>query len=641
MNRSKPREVLRLALLVTLIPLSYCSLKSPVEAEAPGQTAQRTVPLPPTQENLALGLNHFDEHCASCHGPDGKAGTEKGNAVHAADLTSPDVQSMSDAELFRVIYEGKFGTAMPAFGNTHSAASIRQIVTFLRKLPTLSADERAKLEAAIPANAPHHHAELAPGTHEHADQPSQKQDQGGAAQPPEHQHDMSNMDQQKAEHPPQPEHDMSKMNEHAGHDMSGMTGSHDMNSMMSSISGGPFKTMAAIGSGSSLLPSSSPMSMYHWMKGDWMLMAHFNAIVDFDHQGGPRGVNKADSMNWLMFMAEHPVEGGGRLLLRGMFSAEPFTSTNGGFPELFQTGETWRGRPIIDAQHPHNLFMELSATLTMPLSERASVFVYGGPVGEPALGPAAFMHRDSASENPAAPLGHHWQDSTHISFGVVTAGLNLGKFRVEGSVFRGEEPNEHRKTIQLGKLDSYSGRIWFTPTPNWAFQFSHGRLHHPEILETGDTVRTSASASYNRAWRDGNWASSLIWGRNHEDRGNSNAYLFESTVNFLDKNYIYTREELVDKPGLLEENIFGRDGTDQFHSIGNGLEVGNSFEQAFRIGAFTFGGVRDVVTDSKLRVGIGADVTFYHVTDPLHAIYGASPKSFHIFIRLRPGKMAH
>ena len=641
MNRSKPRAVLRLAVLVSLISLFYFSSQSFGDAEASFQTA-RDNPIAPTQDNLALGLDHFDAHCASCHGTDGKAVTEKGKAVHAADLTSPDVQSMSDAELFRVVYEGKFGTAMPAFGNTHSATSIWQIVTFLRKLPNLAADERAKLEAAIPANSPHHHAEPeAPAVHEHADQPSRKQDQVEAGQQPEHHHDMSNMDQQHGEHLPEAEHDMSKMNRHAGHDMSSMTRGHDMNAMMTSISGGPFKTMAAIGSGSSLLPGSSPMSMYHRMMGDWMLMAHFNAIVDFDHQGGPRGVNKADSMNWLMLMAEHPVEGGGRLLLRGMFSAEPFTSTNGGFPELFQTGETWRGRPIIDAQHPHNLFMELAATFTMPISERVSVFVYGGPVGEPALGPAAFMHRDSASENPAAPLGHHWQDSTHISFGVVTAGLNLGKFRVEGSVFRGEEPNEHRKTIQLGKLDSYSGRIWFTPTPNWAFQFSHGRLHHPEILETGDTVRTTASASYNRAWHDGNWASSLIWGRNHEDRGNSNAYLFESTVNFLDRNYIYARGELVDKPGLLEENIFGRAGTDQFHPIGNGLQVGNSFEQAFRIGAFTFGGVRDIVTDPKLRVGIGADVTFYRVPDPLHTIYGASPRSFHLFVRLRPGKMVH
>jgi len=324
-----------------------------------------------------------------------------------------------------------------------------------------------------------------------------------------------------------------------------------------------------------------------------------------------------------------------------MFSAEPFTSTNGGFAELFQTGETWRGRPIIDAQHPHNLFMELAASVTMPISEHASVFVYGGPVGEPALGPPAFMHRDSASENPAAPLGHHWQDSTHISFGVFTTGLNLWKFRIEGSVFRGEEPNEHRKTIQLGKLDSYSGRIWFTPTHDWAFQFSHGHIHHPEILEPGDTVRTTASASYNRNWRDGYWASTLIWGRNHEDRGNSNAYLFESTVDFLDKNYLYTRAELVDKPGLLEENIFGRAGTDMFKTVGNGLEAGSSFEQAFRIGAFTIGGVRDVVAEPKLRVGVGADVTFYHLPDQIREIYAAVPRSFHIFVRLRPGKMAH
>jgi hypothetical protein len=337
-------------------------------------------------------------------------------------------------------------------------------------------------------------------------------------------------------------------------------------------------------------------------------------------------------------MAEHPVSGGGSLMLRGMFSAEPFTSPNGGFPELFQTGETWRGRPIIDAQHPHNLFMELAVALTMPLSEQTSIYIYGGPVGEPALGPTAFMHRESASENPAAPLGHHWQDSTHVSFGVFTAGANLWRFRIEGSVFRGAEPNEHRKTIQLGKLDSWSARVWFTPSPDWTMQFSHGHIVHPEILEPGNTERTTASIAYNRKWTAGFWATTLAWGRNHEERGNSNAYLLESTANFMGKNYVYTRMELVDKPGLLEENIFGRAGLDQFHPVGNGLEVGNSFEQAFRVGAFTFGGVRDIVAHPRLRVGLGADFTFYHVPDPLKAIYGSSPTSVHVFVRLRPGR---
>ena len=283
--------------------------------------------------------------------------------------------------------------------------------------------------------------------------------------------------------------------------------------------------------------------------------------------------------------------------------------------------------------------MELAAAYSVKLSEHVALNFYGGPVGEPALGPTAFMHRMSASENPAAPLGHHWQDSTHITHGVITAGVTAGRFRVESSLFHGAEPDENRKDIEMGKLDSWSGRIWFTPTPDWSMQFSYGHLVHPEILEPGNLKRMTASISHNRAWNNGNWATSLIWGRNHELHGNSNSYLLESTANFLDKNYLYTRMELVDKQGLLEENIFGRRGLDEFHPIGNGFEPGDRFDQFFRVGAFTFGGVRDVLVNPKLRIGIGADVTLYHLPDGLKPIYGSSPTSFHVFIRIRPGKM--
>ncbi|HJQ26125.1 MAG TPA: hypothetical protein VKA60_19560 [Blastocatellia bacterium] len=431
----------------------------------------------------------------------------------------------------------------------------------------------------------------------------------------------------------EPPHDMSKMGgEHAA---------HPTNTMMATITGGPFKSMTAIGSGTSLLPSSSPGYMWHWMKNDWMLMAHGNLVVGFDHQGGPRGVNKAESQNWLMLMAERPV-GGGQLMLRGMVSAEPWTAPRRGFPELFQTGETFEGRPIIDAQHPHDLFMELAAQYTLPLAEHVSINLYGGPVGEPALGPVAFMHRPSAMENPAAVLGHHWQDSTHIAHGVFTAGLTAWKFKVEGSIFRGAEPDENRKDIEMGKLDSYSGRVWFTPSPDWTMQVSYGHLTNPELLAPGNLNRITASIHHNRAWRDGNWASSLIWGRNHETHGNSNAYTFESTVNFVDKNYLYTRVELGDKAGLLEENIWGRAGLVPAQHVGDEIDHHDDLaDRWFRVGAFTFGGVRDIIAEPGLRVGIGADVTFYHVADGLQSVYGSSPKSVRFFLRLRPGKMSH
>lgn len=661
----------RLRLLKLSATLAFVTLTT-AYAVPNARTAQAQNPLEATEQNVALGLDHFDAHCATCHGKDGKADTQKGRAVRAADLTSDAVKSKTDAELFRTISRGVQGSAMPGFAKTHKPGEIWQAILFLRKLPTLTPEERAKLEAAVPAGVRHKHGpgqehkhpeapQTQPEGEPHHEHPAQEQAKSQAMKPApqtelQHQRETTPTQQppkpkqpaQQSEQPQQEHHpEMQPPAQQSGemkqevpsHDMSKM-GDQQANAMMSTITGGPFHSMSAIGSGTSLAPSSSPGYVWHWMKGDWMIMGHGNLIAGFNHQGEPRGVNKAESQNWFMLMAERDA-GPGRLMLRGMLSAEPWTTPRRGFPELFQTGETFEGQPIIDAQHPHDLFMELAAAYNIKLSEKVVLNFYGGPVAEPALGPTAFMHRMSAAENPAAPLGHHWQDSTHISHGVVTAGVTAGRFRIESSLFRGAEPDENRKDIEMGKLDSWSGRVWFTPTPDWSMQFSYGHLVHPEILEPGNLKRMTASISHNRSWSDGNWATSVIWGRNHEMHGNSNAYLLESTANFLDKNYLYTRMELVDKPGLLEENIFGRVGTDVFQSIGHSVNLGDRREEFFRVGAFTFGGVRDILADPKLRIGIGADVTFYHVPDGLKPIYGSSPTSFHVFLRIRPGKMHH
>lgn len=404
--------------------------------------------------------------------------------------------------------------------------------------------------------------------------------------------------------------------------------------MMSTITGGPYRSMRALGSGTSLQPATTPMWMWMWMPGDWMVMLHAEIRTGFNYQSGPRGVGKAESQNWMMAMAERKA-GPGRLMLRGMFSAEPLTMPHGGSPQLFQSGETYRGRPIVDAQHPHDVFMELAASYTIPVSENVSVQIYGGPVGEPALGPVAFMHRASASENPAAPLGHHYQDATHIAHGVITAGVTAGKFKFEGSVFNGREPNETRATIELDRLDSWSFRTWFLPTSNWAMQFSYGRLKEPESFEPGDIRRMTASVSYNRPLKTGNWATSVIWGRNAKTSGASNSYLVESTVNFLKKNYLYTRLELGDREGLLIDNVFGRPGA----GIPPGSpEEHKAFHKMHRIGAFTFGGVRDLYVSKYLRVGVGADATFYSKPSSLDPIYGRQPVSGRIFFRFRPGQ---
>ncbi|HEY0006294.1 MAG TPA: hypothetical protein VGB17_16050, partial [Pyrinomonadaceae bacterium] len=242
--------------------------------------------------------------------------------------------------------------------------------------------------------------------------------------------------------------------------------------------------MGQMGSGTSWQPSTTPM--YMWVKSakDWLIFFHGEAKLGVNSQGGPRGVTKFESQNWLMPMAFRRV-GDGTLQLRGMFSFEPFTFSGGGSPQLFQTGETYKGQPLVDRQHPHDLLMELSATYTMPIGERATWFTYLGFPGEPALGPTAFMHRMSASENPSAPLTHHLQDSTHISFGVFTTGFTYRWLKLEGSLFNGREPDENRYNFEFNPWNSRSVRLSVAPNDDWSMQWSYGLLKNPEALETG------------------------------------------------------------------------------------------------------------------------------------------------------------
>src|SRR6185295_17981830 len=388
--------------------------------------------------------------------------------------------------------------------------------------------------------------------------------------------------------------------------------------------------MGRMGSGTSWQPASSTMPMLHKQADDWLLMFHYNFVAGVNAQGGPRGVTKFESANWFMPSAMRRV-GPGTLELRGMMSAEPFTFPPGGSPLLFQTGESYKGEPLIDRQHPHDLFMELSASYTVPVGDRASWFVYAGYPGEPALGPNAFMHRASASENTSAPLSHHLQDSTHIAFGVVTTGFTYRWLKLEGSIFNGREPDENRYNFESHQWNSRAARLSIMPNSNWTVQVSHGFLRSPETLEPDtDIRRTTASLQYNKPLPHGNWATSFIWGRNHTsspaETHNLNGYTFESTVNFREKNYLYTRLELVDKNELLRASDRALLGITDDHP-------------SFRIGAYTFGGARDVVANEKLSVAIGSDLTFYSKPGALDQIYGSNPVSWKLFLRLRPARM--
>ncbi|MGC2473745.1 MAG: hypothetical protein WA485_05375 [Candidatus Sulfotelmatobacter sp.] len=393
-----------------------------------------------------------------------------------------------------------------------------------------------------------------------------------------------------------------------------MTGMH-MDMQMTSQIPSPHE-----GSGTAWQPASVTGHEWMWMHGGWDLMAHGVIFIDYNQQGGPRGEGKAESVNWGMLMEQHKL-GSGTILFREMFSAESLTSPHPGFPELFQTGETYHGQPLVDHQHPHNVFAELAAFYTLPITEKISWELYGGPSAEPALGPVTYLHRASAAELPMAPLSHHLQDSTHTSFGVVTTGFVIDRVKLEASAFNGREPNEERWSIQLAALDSWSGRAWVAPSRNWAAQYSIGRLEHPEALEPGSQWRQTASVEYNRPIRGGGWASTFVWGRVHKiatDR-TLNSYLLESTLNFKQRNYAFSRLELVDKDELFPQA---------------------AVYPVYRIGGYTLGGVRNLVQNRAWQLGLGADVTFYSKPGTLNTAYGERPVSFQIFLRIRPGKPA-
>src|SRR5215472_13336092 len=291
-------------------------------------------------------------------------------------------------------------------------------------------------------------------------------------------------------------------------------------------------------SGTSAQPNSTPVSMLMGKGGGWALMFHANIFVLDEQQTGPRGTDKFFSTNWFMAMAQRKF-GHGAFTGRAMLSLEPATVTGRQYPLLFQQGETAFGSPIADAQHPHDLFMELAAFYDYRIGANSLLSIYVAPVGDPAIGPLAYPHRASASEDPFAPLGHHQQDSTHISDDVVTAGFTYRLARLEASGFHGREPDEFRWNIDQGGIDSWSVRLTMQPGKNWSGQYSYGRIASPEQLSPGENQeRMTASVMYNLPLHNGNWANTIVWGRTRSLRNNSrfDSYLVESTLNLRARN---------------------------------------------------------------------------------------------------------
>ncbi len=430
-------------------------------------------------------------------------------------------------------------------------------------------------------------------------------------------------------------------------------------------------------SGTSIEPASTPVPMLMTARDGWQLMLHMNAFTaDTQQQAdSPRNRDAFFSTNWIMPMAQRKL-GPGQLTVRTMFSLEPATVGDRNYPELFQQGETAYGAPIVDGQHPHDFFMEVAALYDVPLTRNTLLSFYAAPVGDPAIGPTAYPHRQSASEDPIAALGHHQEDSTHIAFNVVTGGLTYRWMRVELSGFHGGEPDEHRWAFEPSpnghNVDSVSTRVTVSPTPDVSGQYSIAHIHSPEALYPGeDQQRQTASVMYHHTFRakampamksdtggmdmsdmpgmdmggaapkpvtaktapsmnmvaepTTDLATTFLWGRTRSlaDDSKENSYLAEALLRFASKNYVWTRME---NAGRSNELML---------TPGSPLPVGFAEEPIGHVAAYTFGYDRDFAVGKHLLAAPGAQVTVYRSPEALRSTYGATPTGEVFFVRFR------
>ena len=382
------------------------------------------------------------------------------------------------------------------------------------------------------------------------------------------------------------------------------------------------------GSGTGWLPDASPMYGYMIHSKKWMFMGHGNLFIRYNSQdignAGSRGDEKWDAPNWIMFMGQRRVGNNGLFHFSSMFSLDALIAGKTGYPLLFQTGETANGKSLVDRQHPHDLFSELSVSYSQALSSKVDLYGYFGYPGEPALGSVAFMHRPSALANPDAPIGHHWNDGTHITFGVATVGVRLGKFKIEGSSFTGREPDENRYNFDKPRFDSWSGRISFNPTKNWSAQVSHGWIKSPEVLHPEENVnRTTASLIFSKELSNDSWINITgLWAVNKiEDHYAENAVLFEATWN-KKKFTLFGRAEWVEKSTeelALDEAIYG--------------------ESIFLTHEATLGFNYRLFEVKKTAFSLGSHFTVFVADKSLAELYGKRPIGLELYLRISPALM--
>ncbi len=387
--------------------------------------------------------------------------------------------------------------------------------------------------------------------------------------------------------------------------------------------------MSRNSSGTAWNPDSSPM--YMWMKQglktDWMF--HGSVFLRYTNtdifKNNKRGGDKFDAPNWFMAMMNRRVGEKGLFNATAMVSLDRLTEGGNGYPLLFQSGETWKGKRLVDRQHPHDLFSALSIGYTQAINRDIDAFAYLGYPGEPALGAPAFMHRVSSMNNPDAPLGHHWQDATHITFGVATLGFRYKQFKLEGSSFTGREPDEDRYDFDKPRFNSYSYRVSYNPNENWALQFSQGFIREPEPLETGiDITRTTASVLYAKNMgRSRHYSAALIWGLN--DKGEDHR---EHSI-LLEDNYQFGKNALFSRYEFLQKST---------EELDLESELGHA---TFDVHVFSLGYSRSLFQRSALELAAGTKATVNFPAKELKSLYGKMPVGFQIFLQLRPALHQH
>ncbi|MFD2573096.1 hypothetical protein ACFSUS_20815 [Spirosoma soli] len=441
------------------------------------------------------------------------------------------------------------------------------------------------------------------------------------------------------------DHAMPAGHNHGDMDMDGAMKNHDMNGATDMVNYGLTMDttmgmthslsrnlpMNRNGSGTSWHPDNTPMYAYmsHPSPKGWSYMLHYAIYLRYTSQNmnNPDGRGRGQQFgapNWFMGMAQRKIGQRGLFQVRAMVSLDPLTVSNGGYPLLFQTGETYQDQPLIDKQHPHDLVSELSVSYSHALSKDIDLYGYVGYPGEPAVGPPAFMHRISSFNNPDAPLGHHWQDATHILFGVTTVGFRYKWAKLEGSAFKGREPDENRYDYDAFKLDSYSYRLSVNPSPSLALQFSQGFLHSPEQAHPEeDVTRTTASLLHSKALGPDSYVTTaLVWGQNSHHGVNEGSYLAESSLQ-LKRWAFYGRYENVGK-SVEELELQGQiEPEDQVLTINN-LTLGTNYR---------------IAQQRNTDLVLGAQLTGSMPDKTLQTFYGKLPISGEIYLRLTPSLM--